>query len=51
MKNLQNVDFQQVLLLVSTYVVFCLKVCVSTVVSVVQNSTILEDVSRSDVAD
>jgi hypothetical protein len=50
-KNLQNMDLQRVLLLVSTYVVFCLKVCVSSVVSIMQNNTILEDVSRLDVAD
>ena len=50
-KNLQNADFQRVLLLVSTYVVFCLKVYVSTIVSVVQRSTVLEDVLHFDVGD
>jgi hypothetical protein len=44
-------DLRQVQLMVSTYVVFCLKFCVSNVVSIMENSTILEDVSHLEVAD
>jgi hypothetical protein len=51
MKNLKNVDFLWALLLVSTYVVFCLKVCVSTVVSVMPHSKMLDDFPHLDDAD
>jgi len=42
--------WREVLLSISTYGVFCLNVYVSNVVSIVQNSTIFEDVSLLGVA-